>query len=69
MARNMELSFWNEPSSVCLFSIIPYRERIAIENMKMVGLAGYFLKCRGFGQLRERAHGKLARIELLDNDL
>ena len=43
MARNMELSFWNEPSLSCPFSIIPHRERIAIENMKMVGLAGYFL--------------------------
>jgi PP-loop superfamily ATP-utilizing enzyme len=30
----------------------------------MVELAEDFLKCLGFGQLRVRAHGNLARIEL-----
>jgi len=34
-----------------------------------VELAEDFLKCLGFGQLRVRAHGNLARIELLGNDL
>jgi pyridinium-3,5-biscarboxylic acid mononucleotide sulfurtransferase len=35
----------------------------------MVELAEDFLKCLGFGQLRVRAHGNLARIELPDNDM
>ncbi len=69
IARNMGLSFWNKPSSACLSSRIPYEERITIENLKMVELAEDFLKCRGFGQLRVRAHGNLARIELLGNDI
>jgi uncharacterized protein len=68
IACNMGLSFWNKPSSACLSSRIPYGERITIENLKMVELAEDFLKCLGFGQLRVRAHGNLARIELLDND-
>lgn len=69
IARNMGLSFWNKPSSACLSSRIPYEERITIENMKIVERAEDFLKCLGFGQLRVRAHGNLARIELLDNDI
>jgi len=69
IARNMGLPFWNKPSSACLSSRIPYEERITIENLKMVELAEDFLKCRGFGQLRVRAHGNLARIELLGNDI
>jgi len=69
IARNMGLPLWNKPSSACLSSRIPYVERITIENLKMVELAEDFLKCLGFGQLRVRAHGNLARIELLDNDM
>jgi uncharacterized protein len=69
IARNLGQSFWNKPSSACLSSRIPYGERITTENLKMVELAEDFLKCLGFGQLRVRAHGNLARIELPDNDM
>jgi uncharacterized protein len=69
IALSMKLIFWNKPSSACLSSRIPYGERITIENLKMVELAEDFLKSLGFGQLRVRAHGSLARIELSDNDL
>lgn len=69
IARNMGLSFWNKPSSACLSSRIPYGERITIENLKRVELAEDFLKSLDFRQLRVRAHGNLARIELLDNDV
>lgn len=69
IARSMKLSFWNKPSSACLSSRIPYGERITIRNLERVELAEDFLKCLGFEQLRVRAHGNLARIELLGNDL
>jgi len=69
IAYSMKLSFWNKPSSACLSSRIPYGERITAENLKMIELAEDFLKYLGFGQLRVRAHGDLARIELLGNDL
>lgn len=64
IARKIGLQVWNKPSSACLSSRIPYGERITVENLKMVELAEDFLKCLGFGQLRVRAHGNLARIEL-----
>jgi uncharacterized protein len=69
IARNVGLPFWNKPSSACLSSRIPYGERITVENLKRVELAEDFLKRLGFGQVRVRAHGKLARIELLSKDM
>lgn len=69
IARNLGLSFWNKPSSACLSSRIPYGELITVENLKMVEQAEDFLKDLGFLQLRVRAHGKLARIELSEEDL
>ena len=69
IARNMGLAFWNKPSSACLSSRIPYFERITKENLRMVEEAEDYLKSLGFGQLRVRAHGKLARIELSKEDM
>ena len=63
-AREMGLPVWNKPSSACLSSRIPYGERITEDNLRMVEEAEEFLKSRGFVQLRVRAHGKMARIEL-----
>lgn len=69
LARLMGLPFWNKPSAACLSSRIPYGERITAENLKRVELAEDFLKSLGFGQLRVRSHGDVARIELPADDL
>lgn len=63
----MGLAFWDKPSSACLSSRIPYGEKIRVDNLLMVEQAGDFLKSLGFIQVRVRAHGKLARIELLED--
>jgi len=68
-ARAMGLPFWNKPSSACLASRIPYGERITEEKLQRVEEAEERLKSMGFGQLRVRAHGKLARIELSQEEL
>ena len=68
-AREMGLPFWDKPSSACLSSRIPYGERITEDNLRMVEEAEEFLKSRGFGQLRVRAHDRTARIELTDQDM
>jgi uncharacterized protein len=65
----MGLSFWNKPSSACLSSRIPYGQRITEENIRMVEEAEDYLKSLGFRQLRVRYHSKLARIELLMEDM
>jgi len=69
ISRGMELSFWNKPSSACLASRLPYGERITKERLKMVDDAEELLKGLGLHQLRVRAHGGIARIEVLSEDL
>lgn len=68
IAREMGLPFWDKPSSACLSSRIPYGERISEENLRMVEEAEDYLKSLGFGQLRVRAHGRIARIEVPKED-
>jgi uncharacterized protein len=69
ISRSMGLPFWNKPSSACLSSRLPYGERITQERLKMVEDAEELLKGLGLHQLRVRAHGGIARIEVLSEDL
>jgi uncharacterized protein len=69
LAQSLGLSVWNKPSSACLASRIAYGEPIAEEILRMVEEAEEYLKSRGFGQLRVRAHGHMARIELIKQDM
>ncbi len=68
LAHNTGLAVWDRPSSACLSSRIPYGERITENNLRMVEEAEDYLKGLGFLQLRVRAHGRMARIELLKSD-
>lgn len=65
----MGLPTWNKPSFSCLATRFPYGEEITGEKLKMVGKAEEILKQLGYGQLRVRMHGRMARIELLPQDL
>ena len=69
MAQSQGLANWNKPSSACLSSRIPYGEKITDENLGMVEEAEDYLKSLGFIQLRVRAHGQMARIELQKPDM
>ena len=69
MAREMSLPFWDKPSSACLSSRIPYGEPLSIETLNMVEVAEDFLRGLGLRQARVRAHGMVARIEVLDHDV
>jgi len=69
ISRSMELSFWNKPSSACLASRLPYGEMITQKRLKMVDDAEELLKGLGLHQIRVRAHGWIARIEVPSEDL
>ncbi len=64
ICRSMDLPFWNKPSAACLASRIPYGDRITEEKLAMVEQAEDYLKGIGFSQVRVRAHGQIARIEV-----
>jgi uncharacterized protein len=69
LAHGLGLPIWNKPSSACLASRIPYGEPITPELLAMVEEAEEYLKSLGFLQLRVRSHGRVARIELLKQDM
>lgn len=69
ISRSMDLPFWDKPSSACLASRIPYGERISRERLLMVENGEDLLKGMCFTQLRVRAHGDIARIEVLPEEL
>ncbi|HWQ20932.1 MAG TPA: ATP-dependent sacrificial sulfur transferase LarE [Methanotrichaceae archaeon] len=64
IAKEMGLPVWNKPSSACLSSRIPYGHIITEENLLMVERAEDLLRSMGFSQVRTRAHGDIARIEV-----
>ena len=69
LSKEYGLPTWDKPSLACLSSRFPYGEQITQEKLAMVGQAEDFLHELGFGQLRVRQHGQLARIEVLSKDL
>jgi len=64
IARECGLPVWQKPSAACLASRIPYGEEITREKLRMIEEAEAFLAGQGFGQLRVRLYGTIARIEV-----
>jgi uncharacterized protein len=64
ISRERGLLVWQKPSDACLSSRIPYGEEITVKKLLMIEEAEAFLVQRGFGQLRVRMYGTIARIEV-----
>jgi len=69
IAHQKGLSFWDKPSSACLYSRIPYGEEITDKKLLMIEESEEALKNLGFSQVRVRHHGNIARIEVLPDDM
>ena len=69
ISKDIGLPFWNKPSSACLASRIPYGEEITREKLLMIEKAEEFLKGEGFKVVRVRMHGRIARIEVLNDEM
>ena len=71
LSRRMGLPTWNKPSFACLASRFPYGERITAAGLERVEKAEQWLLDAGLGltQLRVRAHGDMARIEVPPADI
>lgn len=57
------LPTWAKPSFACLATRFVYGDEITNEKLRMVGRAEELLLSMGFGQVRVRVHGDVARIE------
>lgn len=64
ISKSRGLRTWDKPSAACLASRIPYGTRITEELLDRIGRMERFLRSNGFSQVRVRAHGQVARIEV-----
>ena len=64
ISRRLGLPTWSKPSMACLASRFPYGTPIEPKGLRQVGAAEDLLRRLGFGQLRVRHHGTVARIEI-----
>lgn len=69
LSRERGLTSWDKPASACLASRIAYGVEVTAERLERAGSAEAFLRSVGFGQLRVRDHGDLARIEVPIEDV
>jgi pyridinium-3,5-biscarboxylic acid mononucleotide sulfurtransferase len=69
LSRARGLPTWNKPASACLSSRIAYGVEVTPERLDRVARAESFLRALGFGQLRVRDHGDLARVEVPVEDV
>ncbi len=69
LAGALGLSNWDKPAAACLSSRIPRGTRITEHALRRVEQAERALAQEGFGQVRVRTHGDVARIEVPPTDL
>ncbi|RFU70128.1 ATP-dependent sacrificial sulfur transferase LarE [Peribacillus saganii] len=69
LSKEMGLPTWNKPSFACLSSRIPYGTEITQEKIDQLDLAETFLLGLGLYQVRVRHHDKIARIEVIPEDM
>lgn len=67
-SRRMGLRTWDKPAAACLASRIPYGTPVSVEVLSRVDRAEAALKALGFGQVRVRHDGDVARIEVPEED-
>ena len=63
-SQRLGLRTWDKPAAPCLASRIPYGTPVTLGALASVGDAEAALRRLGFGELRVRHYGELARIEV-----
>lgn len=63
-ARTLGISVWDKPAAACLASRIPYGTPVTISTLRRVERAEAGLRALGYGELRVRHYGDLARLEV-----
>jgi len=69
LSKRLGLPIWNKPSLACFASRFPYGMKITKENLNKVDEAERYLRGFGITQVRVRHHDKIARIEVLEEDI
>ena len=69
LSKRWGLPTWNKPSFACLSSRFPYGQLITLAKLSTVEQAEQFLRDRGIRVFRVRHHDKMARVEVLPQDM
>jgi uncharacterized protein len=69
LSKRWDLPTWNKPSFACLSSRFPYGQLITLDTLSSVEQAEQFLRDRGIRVFRVRHHDKIARVEVLPEDM
>jgi uncharacterized protein len=69
IARDLDLPCADKPAAPCLASRIPHFQIVSREKLGQIERAEAALRRLGFGDLRVRHHGEVARLELSGADL
>jgi uncharacterized protein len=69
LSRRAGLATWDRPASACLSSRVPYGTPVTPELLDRIERGEAILRDLGFRQMRVRAHGELARIEIAPEEL
>lgn len=69
LSREAGLATWDRPAAACLSSRVPYGIQVTPELLSKIERGEAALRAMGFRQIRVRAHGELARIEVAAEEL
>lgn len=69
LARHFGLPNWDKPASPCLSSRIPYEQEVTAEKLRQIEAGEDILFQAGFSNARVRHYGKVARIEVPQEEL
>ncbi|MBF0252570.1 MAG: ATP-dependent sacrificial sulfur transferase LarE [Candidatus Omnitrophica bacterium] len=64
LSNELKLPTWKKPSFACLSSRFPYGVKITQEELTKIDKAEEYILSFGIEQVRVRAHGPIARIEI-----
>ncbi|MDP8975938.1 MAG: ATP-dependent sacrificial sulfur transferase LarE [Actinomycetota bacterium] len=68
-SSRLGLRTWDKPAAACLASRVPYGTPVTLGVLSSVARAESALRSLGFGQLRVRHYGALARLEVHPDEL
>jgi uncharacterized protein len=69
VSRHLGLRTWDKAAAACLASRLPYGTPVTVGRLGSVAQAEEALRALGFGQLRVRHYGELARVEIETDQL
>ena len=69
LSRSAGLPTWDEPSSACLSSRVPYHSEVTVDKLLIIEHAEEAIRALGFRVYRVRHHDEMARVEIARDEM